>query len=60
VKPHSRWTTKRVAFSVVGIVLATVLVYTGKMDGDAWVRALVVVIAGHHLEDIVKAWKGGA
>lgn len=46
-------------FSVLGLGLATGLVYTGKLGGEQWVYALAIVIAGHHAEDIIKAWKGG-
>ena len=54
---RSRWLTKRMFFSVTGLVTATVMVYTGKMDAGNWVFSLAVVIAGHHAEDIVKAMR---
>ena len=56
---HSRWLTKRMFFSVAGFVASTTMVYTGKMTDSVWVYSLAVVIAGHHAEDIVKAFKGG-
>jgi hypothetical protein len=57
IPAHSRWTTKRVVFSALGFVTATIALWTGKLDGENWVFALAVVIAGHHSEDIVKAWR---
>lgn len=56
---HSRFLTKRVLFSASGLVIATGLVCAGKMADTCWVYALAVIIAGHHAEDIIKAWKGG-
>lgn len=53
-----RFTTKRFIFSAVGFTTATALLCQGKMDCGCWVYALAIVIAGHHAEDIVRAWRG--
>lgn len=52
-----RFTTKRFFFSAVGLGLATWLCYGGKISGEQWVYALFGIIAGHHAEDIVRAWR---
>jgi hypothetical protein len=54
---HKRFFTKRFLFSMLGLALASVLLATGKLSGENWVYALAVVIAGHHAEDIVKAYR---
>lgn len=57
-KPRrTRWLTKRMFFSVLGIIIATTMVYTGKMDAHTWVESLLVIIAGHHAEDLIAAWR---
>ena len=56
---HTRWTTKRMFFSVLGIGTGTVMLYLGKLDGANWVFLALGCIAGHHAEDLIKAWKGG-
>lgn len=53
-----RFTTKRFIFSAVVEGLATWMLYTGKLSGQEWVYASAIVIAGHHAEDIIKAWRG--
>jgi len=52
------WFTTRKILTGIGLVISTVMVYTGKMSADTWVYALAVLIAGHHAADIVKAFKG--
>lgn len=54
----SKFTTKKFFFSLLGLILATVLTYQGHMTGEVWVYALAVIIAGHHAEDLIKAWRG--
>lgn len=53
-----RFTTKRFVFSAAGLALATWLCLQGKVSGQEWVYALLSIIAGHHAEDIVRAWRG--
>lgn len=53
-----RFATKRFIFSAAGLGLATWLCYVGKLAGQEWVYALLSIIAGHHAEDIVRAWRG--
>ena len=55
-----RFTTKRFIFSMIGFITATALCWNGKMSGEVWVYSMAVVIAGHHMEDLIRAWKGGA
>lgn len=38
-------------------MIASAALWNGKLDGENWVFALAVIIAGHHAEDIVKAWR---
>lgn len=54
-----RFTTKRFVFSAVGLGLATYLCWNAKIGGQEWVYALAIIIAGHHAEDIIRAWRGG-
>jgi hypothetical protein len=56
--PKNKWTTKRVAFSAAGFITATVALWNSKLDGGNWVFALAVVIAGHHAEDLIRAYRG--
>ena len=56
----SKFRTKRFIFSAVGLALATWLCYEAKLGGEQWVYALAIIIAGHHMEDLVKAWRGNA
>jgi FtsH-binding integral membrane protein len=58
--PSKGFFTKRMLFSLIGLTVASVALFTGKMADHVWVYSLAVVIAGHHAVDIVKAWKGGA
>lgn len=52
------WFTTRKILTIAGIVIATTMVYTGKMTDSVWVYAMAVFIAGHHAADLIKAWKG--
>ena len=54
-----KFLTKRFLFSAAGLGLATFLTLHGTLSGMEWVYALFGVIAGHHAEDIIRAWKGG-
>lgn len=58
-KKHSRWITKRMFFSVTGIITGTCMLCIGKLDGSNWVLLVLGCIAGHHAEDMIKAWRGG-
>lgn len=40
---------------MIGLTVATTALWHGKLDGENWVFALAVVLAGHNAEDIVKA-----
>lgn len=53
-----RFTTKRFFISMIGLGLGTWLCWETKISGEAWVYTLGICIAGHHAEDILKAWKG--
>lgn len=53
-----RFTTKRFIFSMIGFITSTVLCWYGKINGEMWVYAMAIVIAGHHMEDLIKAWRG--
>lgn len=53
----SWWTTRKI-LTTAGVVLATIMVYTGKMTAEIWVYAMAVFIAGHHAADMIKAMKG--
>jgi hypothetical protein len=53
-----RWLTTRKAVTAIGLTIATVMVYTGKMSAGEWVDALAVLLVGHHASDVVKAFKG--
>jgi hypothetical protein len=33
------------------------MLWYGKIGGEEWVYVLVIVIAGHHAEDLIKAWR---
>jgi hypothetical protein len=55
--PHSRWTTKRFIFSVVTFIVATVLLCTAKLTGEQWVWATACIIAGHHGDALIAAWR---
>lgn len=54
----TRWITGRKAITAAGFATATALVCFGKMSDQCWVFAMAVFIAGHHAEDLIKAWKG--
>lgn len=59
-RQHSRWTTKRMFFSVLGIGLATGALFDGKLDAGHWSLVILGCIAGHHMEDLIRAWRGNA
>lgn len=50
--------TKRVIFTVLAMALAQLGLYSGKLAGDQYVILMLGCIAGHHLADYIKAWKG--
>ena len=52
------WFTTRKVLTYLSIIIATTMVYTGKMSDGVWVYAMAVFIAGHHAADLIKAWKG--
>lgn len=52
-----RWFTTRKVLTVVGLVISTTMVYTGKMSDSVWVYSLAVLLAGHHAADLVKAYR---
>jgi hypothetical protein len=54
-----RFTTKRFIFSMLVLGNATVLKFTGHLGDDAFALVSLGVIAGHQLENIVIAWRGG-
>ena len=54
----TRWLTKRSVITAVGVAIASVALFKGKMSDGAWVYAMAVFIAGHHAVDLIKAWKG--
>lgn len=56
----TRWFTSRKVITAVGIALATVMVFKGKMSDTTWVYAMAVFIAGHHAQDLIRTWKGGS
>jgi hypothetical protein len=49
--------TTRKVFSLVGFVIATIELNNGRISGEQWVYVLIIVIAGHHAEDLIKAWR---
>lgn len=53
-----KFATKKFLFSASGLGLATLLTYQGHMNGETWVYALAVILAGHHLEDLIRAYRG--
>lgn len=55
---HKSWFTTRKILTAVGITIATVALFEGKMSDGVWVYSMAVFIAGHHAADLVKAWKG--
>jgi hypothetical protein len=56
-KPFGWILKQRFLWSAAGLAIASVALWHGKMDGENWVFALAVVLAGHHAEDLVKAWR---
>lgn len=54
----TRWLTSRKVITAVGVATSTVALFTGKMSDQCWVFAQAVFIAGHHAEDLIKAFKG--
>jgi len=52
-----KFTTKRFVLSASGIGVATAALWAGHMNGETWVYAFAVALAGHHAEDIVRAMK---
>jgi hypothetical protein len=47
-------------FSVLGIGLGTVALFSGKLDSEHWVELVIFCMASHHAEDWIKAWRGNA
>lgn len=54
---HSRWITKRMFWSAVVLTSGTAALWGGKLDGSNYVLLCLGVIAGHHAEDLIKAWR---
>ncbi len=54
----TRWLTSRKVITAVGIAIASVALFRGKMGDSVWVYAMAVFIAGHHAADLIKAFKG--
>lgn len=54
-----RFTTKRFIFSMLVLVNSTALKYTGHLGDDAFALIALGVIAGHQMEGIIAAWRGG-
>ncbi len=42
---------------MIGFATATTALWQGKLGGSDWVLAMAVVIAGHHMEDIIRAYR---
>jgi hypothetical protein len=55
---HTRWFTSRKVITTVGISIATVALFKGRMSDGVWVYAMAVFIAGHHAADLIKAFRG--
>jgi hypothetical protein len=49
--------TKRIILTLLGMALGTAALWGGKLDGGSYVYLVLGCIAGHHAEDIVKAWR---
>jgi hypothetical protein len=56
-KKRNRFLTKRFVLSTAGLAIASAALWQHHLDGENWVFALAVVIAGHHAEDLVGKWK---
>lgn len=54
----TRWFTSRKVITAVGIAIATVALFKGKMSDGTWVYSMAVFIAGHHAQDLISAWRG--
>lgn len=53
----SDWLTTRKVLTALCITIATVMVYTGKMNAGEWVDGMAVFLIGHHASDVVKAFR---
>ena len=56
-RPFGWLLKQRFLWSAAGLGLATTALWHGKMDGENWCFALAIILAGHHAEDLIKAWR---
>ena len=54
----TRWLTYRKVLTPFVLLAASALLWFGKLTSGDWMVTSLGCLAGHHMADIVKAWKG--
>lgn len=58
VPKSTRWFTYRKVLTPFVLLAASVLLWYGKLDGGNWMVTSLGCLAGHHLADVLRAWRG--
>ena len=53
-----KFATKRFVLSVLIIGIGTAGLWSGHLDGEWWCVAVLGALAGHHGEDLIRAFRG--
>lgn len=56
----TRWITGRKVFTLLALSAATFLQYEGRFGAESYSLIVVALAAGHHMPDILRAWRGNA
>jgi hypothetical protein len=54
----TRWITGRKVLTSVLVVAGSAELWFGKLPAEPYVYLMLGCLAGHHLPDILKAWRG--
>jgi len=54
----TKWLTGRKVFTLISFATSTWLKYTNHLGDDAYALIVIAIIAGHHLPDVLRAWRG--
>lgn len=52
-----KWLKRKSIITIASVAIAAVALFHGKMSDSVWVYAMAVFIAGHHAEDLIRAWR---
>lgn len=54
----TKWLSGRKVLTVILVIDGTVALWNGKLGGEQFVWLMLGCLAGHHLPEVLKAWRG--